>query len=113
MALPNEVRTEVESVMQEYCAKKIPLQHRDKIRLSFGIRGSSVTLYEERPAWDRRGEWSKLSIAQFRYGEDGKWELYCADRNERWNLYFDIDASEDIHDLLDEVDDNPTGIFWG
>ncbi len=58
MALSKEVRAQVESVMQEYCAKKIPLQH-------------------------------------------------------RWNLYFDADAAEDIRDLLDEVDDDPTGIFWG
>lgn len=113
MALPIEVRTEVEGVMQKYCAKKIPLQHRVKIRISFGIRGGNVTLYEERPPWDGRGGWTKGAIAQFRYDEENEeWELYCADRNSRWHLYFDVDASEDIHDLLDEVDDDPTGIFW-
>lgn len=113
MTLPKEARTEVESVMQEYCAKKIPLQHHDKIRMSFGIQGNSVTLYEERPPWDGRGEWSKKSIAQFRYDDDGMWTLYCADRNSKWHEYDDVDPAEDIQDLLDEVDDDPTGIFWG
>ncbi len=79
--------------------------------MSYGIRGSSVTLYEEQPSWDGRGDWSKLGIAQFRY-EDGEWTLYCADRNSRWHPYFDADSSHDIQDLLDEVDDDPTGIFW-
>lgn len=41
------------------------------------------------------------------------WTLYYADRNSKWHLYYEIEPSADFDDLLREVDEDPTGIFWG
>jgi hypothetical protein len=58
--------------------------------------------------------WLDMNIAQFRYNEsEGTWTLYYSDRNEKWHIYMDIDSSNDLSDLLQEVDDDPTGIFFG
>jgi hypothetical protein len=55
-----------------------------------------------------------MKIAQLRYdSETATWSLYCCDRNERWFLYFDIEPSRDVRPLLNEIDEDPTGIFWG
>lgn len=58
--------------------------------------------------------WVRLSVAQFRYDPDAKlWTLYCADRNGRWHIYDDVDPSPDLVPLIEEVEADPTGIFWG
>lgn len=41
------------------------------------------------------------------------WTLYWSDRNDRWHRYELIGPTADIRTLLDEVDQDPTGIFWG
>ena len=112
MALPEEVKRKTVALMQRYCDERVPAEAQSKVRASFGIRGNSVSLYEERPPWDGEGEWSKMVIAQFRYGEDGRWTLYWPDRNGRWHEYDDVNPTKDIRKLLDEVDDDPMDIFW-
>jgi len=42
-----------------------------------------------------------------------RWTLYWRDRNQRWHKYDLIAPSPDILTLLDEVDRDPTCIFWG
>ena len=113
MALPASVRQDISTTLIRYCEGRVPAHVRDKVRCSFGIRGSSVTLYEERPLFLRPEEWTQSPVAQFRFGKDGRWTLYCADRNSRWHEYFDAEPLADIRDLLKEVDRDPTGIFWG
>lgn len=84
MALPASVKEQAEKILAAYCVNRIPVHVRDQMRLSFSVRGNSITLIEERPAYLDPKQWTKLPIAQFRYSEDGKWTLYCADRNSRW-----------------------------
>jgi hypothetical protein len=58
-------------------------------------------------------DWSRLPIAQLRYDADNHlWTLYWADRNDRWHRYDDIDSGT-ADELLDEINDDPTCIFWG
>ncbi|MGH3645687.1 MAG: DUF3024 domain-containing protein [Micromonosporaceae bacterium] len=42
-----------------------------------------------------------------------EWTLYWCDRNERWHRYDLIDPSPTIVPLLDELDRDPTCIFFG
>jgi len=41
------------------------------------------------------------------------WTLYWADRNSRFQRYWECDPSSHVRDLLAEIDDDPTYIFWG
>jgi len=41
------------------------------------------------------------------------WRLYWADRNSRWHEYVEAGPTYELEDLLREVDEDPTGIFWG
>jgi hypothetical protein len=55
-----------------------------------------------------------MKIAQLRFNDtDRSWALYWADRNERWQRYRDLDPSENVGALLDEIDEDPTCIFFG
>jgi hypothetical protein len=114
MALPEFVKRRVEERLAAYCEQKVPRHLRNQVRLGYKIRGNSVTLFEERPAFGDSGQWVDIKVAQFRFdAAQGEWTLYCADRNSRWYDYFDSEPSKDFDRLLNEVEDDPTGIFWG
>jgi hypothetical protein len=42
-----------------------------------------------------------------------RWSLYGRDRNLKFHEYDLADPTPDIRDLLNEIDRDPTNIFWG
>lgn len=114
MALPAHTRKLVEGRLEKYCAQRVPLHVRHQVRLNFKFRGNSVTLFEVRPAFGAPDVWVDIKVAQFRFDPaHSVWTLYCADRNSKWHEYYEIEPSPNFDDLLEEVEDDPTGIFWG
>lgn len=101
--------------IRRYCHEKTPPDLRDEMRIEATVRGNSVTLADHRPPWDgSAGEWMTFPIAQLRYNDStGRWSLYLADRNSRWHPYPDLEPVRDVEILLQEIDDDPTGIFYG
>jgi hypothetical protein len=114
MALPILQRQLAEKLLRSFCDKRVPMQYRTEARLDFKVRGNSVTLVESRPGIFVADPWLDMSIAQFRYDESqSTWTLYWADRNAKWHIYMDCDPSRDLAELLEEVGEDPTGIFFG
>lgn len=114
MAIPAFIRNSIEQNLKNYCESKVPEKVRDKLRICFKIRGNSIVLFEERPSFPDKSVWVDIFVAQFRFNpENGKWTLYWADRNSRWHIYDDFLPSKNFNVLLKEVDNDPTGIFWG
>lgn len=101
--------------VRRFCHDRIPEHIRDQVRLEADVRGRSITILECRPLWsDPEAEWTRMKIAQLRYDELARsWTLYWADRNQRWHRYRDLGPSENVGDLLDEIDQDPTCIFFG
>ncbi|BCR05534.1 hypothetical protein DESUT3_26030 [Desulfuromonas versatilis] len=114
MPLPPLVKQLVEKKLSAYCQKKIPNHLHNEIRLSFKFRGNTITLFESRPAFRMPEKWVEISVAQFRYDtEENLWALYCADRNSRWHPDMNIDPVKNFDRLLQEIDQDSTGIYWG
>ncbi len=114
MPLPPLVRQLVDKKLTKYCEQKIPSNLREQIKIHYKVRGNSVTLFESRPYWHDPSKWSELKVAQFRFDpKDNTWTLYYADRNDKWHIYIDAPSSGKLDDLLEEVEEDPTGIFWG
>jgi len=100
--------------MTSYCERRVPPHVRDQVRMHHEFRGDSVTLFEDRPRWDKPEVWIHNPIAQFRFEKDGgRWTLYCADRNSKWHLYEIAKPSSDLESMLRAVDEDRTGIFFG
>ena len=104
------------AAIRHYCEQRVPPHAIDEVRVEAVVDARAVTIVERRPPWreDYGPEWTTLGIARLRYtAKRGEWTLYWRDRNERWHRYDLIDASPDITVLLEEIDQDPTCIFWG
>lgn len=100
--------------IRRYCAGRVPPQFADEIRIEVEVRGRSVTVRECRPPWKPEWvEWSRRPVAQLRYDEaSGKWRLFAADRKGHW-LAYPRPPARQVERLLDEIEADPTAIFWG
>ena len=114
MPIPKQIRLSAEKILDEYCLNAIPEHAQDQLRVGYLSRGMAITLFEMRPVFKRPSKWVSTNVARFRYNKTSKqWTLYCRDRNQKWHIYDGILPSEDFCELLKEVLDDPTGIFWG
>lgn len=92
-------------------------QVRSEVRVEADVEDRHVTIVESRPPWSKdtgAQEWTRNPIARLRYtASSGLWSLYWRDRNRRFHAYEFVPPSRSIEVLLDEVDRDPTAIFWG
>lgn len=112
MALPE---TELARA-RRWCEGRIPFQLRDEVRIEVDVSRHALTIFECRQPWrpELGPTWSRFPVARFRYSAKTKlWALYWRDRNLRFHRYDLCPPSPHLAVLLDEVDRDPTGIFWG
>ena len=111
MAVPELALTKI----RRFCDAHSPTHLRDEIRLEVTSRGNSITIADCRPLWQGApGDWTRMNIAQLRYDPTSQhWTLYWADRNSRWHRYDDLEPTANLDDVLAEIDEDPTCIFWG
>ena len=113
MALTAEQRGHIIQALDVYCDARVPIHVRDKLVLQYRIHRNDVVLLEKRPFFRDPSRWVESPVAKLRYTKrKGLWNLFWPDRNGKWHHY-DIVPSPDFLDLLNEVDEDPTGIFWG
>ena len=102
--------------IRRYCEGRVPSRLRNEIRVELEVRGRSVTIVERRAPWTPEAgpEWTRLQVARFRYlAARAVWLLDWSDSNQRWHAYAAIEPSPNVDALLEEVEADPTGIFWG
>lgn len=117
MALPKKARSEAEEDLRHFCERRVAVLARDQVRLEYEFRGDAATLVERRVPWHpalQDAPWTRMPVAQFRYDrENGHWTLHWPDRNTRWHEDDGVEPSHTLKPLLAEVDEDPTGIYWG
>jgi Protein of unknown function (DUF3024) len=114
LALTELQKTQVDKLLAAYCAKRVPSAVQTQLRVGYRIEVNAIILYEERPAFRPPHDWQEMVVAKFTYvGTQRVWRLYCQHRDRRWHTYQALPAASSLARLLDEVDADPTGIFWG
>ena len=114
MELPEDVRRNAEELLGRYCQGRVPEHLQEKLRILFKVRGTAITILEERPHFLRPLLWTLSPIAQFRYAVSRKeWTLYCRDGNMKWWKFTPEKPSRNLSDLIDAVERDDTNIFWG
>ncbi len=104
------------AAVRAYCDRRVPARFLDQIRVEAVVDGNAVTIVERRPPWreDFGPDWTTGPVARMRYTQKtGTWALFWRDRNQRWHRYTRIGSSAQITVLLDEIEADPTCIFWG
>ena len=112
MPAPREIIEAAATKVAAYCVQRST----DDYRIEHAVRGTSITILERRPPWNPHlgPEWSSLKLAQLRYDEGaGRWRLYSSGRDERWHPYELASAAPAVAPLLDAIEEDRTGIFWG
>ena len=114
MAFSEIERARISKRLTEYCDARIPVHVRNELRLGFRIEGHNVLLFEERPAYRPPHDWRELPVAKFKYvRRRNVWHLFCQHRDLRWHAYEPMRTAGGLDRLLQEVDSDPTGIFFG
>jgi hypothetical protein len=102
--------------VRRYCEARVPVEHRDQIRIEPRVHGKTVTIVECRPPWhaDLGPDRSENPQARMKYDETtAAWTLYWFNRNSRAHVYDLIEPHQPMADILAEVERDPTCIFWG
>lgn len=102
--------------IRQWAEHKIPEDVRDQVRLELDVTDRTITIQECRPPWhpDMGDQWTRFPVARLRYTKArDQWSLYWRDRSLKFHEYDLAEPSSNVRDLLDEVDRDPTAIFWG
>lgn len=104
----------VDKLFTAYCEQKVPAHLRDQIRIEYRIRDFAVSLFESRPLLQGSGEWISTKVARFQKDPQTEtWRLFWADRDSQWQPYAPLPIHRDIEKLLQVVEKNETGLFFG
>ncbi|MDO8389067.1 MAG: DUF3024 domain-containing protein [Actinomycetota bacterium] len=88
-----------------------PAEVRDRSRAEVELAPRSLTIYESSLMGD---QWIRVSVARLGWSGPSKlWTLYRFDSNSKAHRYEFLEPRKRVTDLLDEIDDDPTFIFWG
>jgi hypothetical protein len=99
--------------VERFCDAQVPPRHRDQVRVECEVSPRYLTIVERHPG-ATGSEWITTPSARLHYtAKTGLWSLYCIDGNSRWHRYPFAAPSPRVEVLLREIDQDPTGIFWG
>lgn len=106
------------ALIQEYVDElnsEMPPEVRTQLRYELVVDRNAATIRESRPADPAApdGAWFEVECARLRFTRPEGWTLYWPDRNSAFHVYDHIDPSSDVRPLLQEIHDDPTGIFFG
>jgi hypothetical protein len=98
-------------LVRKWAEAKTPPELRDRMRVEIDMEQRSLTIVE----WSLMGDqWLSVPAAKLLWtGRTNVWTLYRFDSNSKPHRYEFLEPSPRVQDLLDEVDDDPTFIFWG
>jgi hypothetical protein len=104
------------AAIKAYCERRSPPETADQLRIEAQIESTAVTIVERRAPWSPElgPEWGTVAVARLRYvATKQEWTLQSADSDGRWSRYAYVGPTARVDVLLDEIDRDPTGIFWG
>ena len=102
--------------IRTFCEGRVPDHARHQVRLEVEVDRTRVTIVERRAPWrpDFGPTWSRSAVASLRYSPTHRhWTLFWMDHNGQWHRYQRTAPTPTISLLLDEIDRDPTNIFWG
>jgi hypothetical protein len=111
--LSDAQQARVRSLLEPLCTPHADPKVRAKLQYGYRFEGPAVVFFERRPHFET-GEWAEEDIAKFRYTKrTGLWSLSCQFRDLKWRAYEPLPFSDDLAELVEELERDPTCIFFG
>lgn len=83
-------------------------------RYGYRCEGLAVVYFESLPGLRRGGPWVEHDIAKPRYAKrSALWSRYGQLSELRWQRYSPLPYSDDLAELVEEMQRDPTSIFFG
>lgn len=112
--LPELLQRQAHRLLDKFCQERVPCERFHGLRLGYSMGDNQVTLFEERLAPAAEDNWLRTPIARFVYSpEQNQWLLFSLDKNLCWQIDKDIAPSLNLKCLIEALDNDPNGRFWG
>lgn len=101
--------------IRRWCAARVPSEAAHQVRVVGLVDGPRVVITEERPPWDREATapWETYPLARLTYVATTRhWKLEVSAEGDRFRKYARRPSGA-LEGLLEEIDADPTFVFWG
>ena len=103
----------INRVVGEFCRRHSPRHLEDQLRFSYTILNHGVIVFEERRS-PRSADWITMEIAKLRYlRKTNEWQLYWQRANGKWWQYELRDPSNTLDAMIQEIERDADGCFFG
>lgn len=104
----------IDKTVGALCRRITKPQHADQLHFVYHVDAHRVSIYEERPPWDGRGEWMRHGVARLRYvRKTDCWKLYWMRADLKWHVYDPDPMPRDLESLVAVVDEDKHCAFFG
>lgn len=97
-------------------SKRPPADIRHKLDFGFSYEKNTFEIFEIRPVWRSPdpNDYRKSSFVKFRYIKSRKiWKLYWMRASGKWELYEPFPESINVDQILDCIETDAYGCFYG
>lgn len=111
----NEIPETDVARIRTWCATRTPIETADQVRVVAVVDGPQVATAEERPPWDggHGSPWETYPLARVTYvSSSHTWNIEVSSEGDRFRKYPGL-ASGSLEEVLAEIDEGPTFVFWG
>ena len=114
MAFSDEQLREIERHVGGLCERRAPAHVREQFRLRYDVSDHYVFVREARPDWHDRSQWIECDVAKLRYvAASNQWHLYWKRASGKWWLYEPHSRSTTLAAMVNEIDGDAYGCFFG
>ncbi len=97
-----------------FCEQRTPAHLKDKLRYEYEIEKQNVMVYEVRPAFRQEGKFIRMPMAKLTYVSSRKiWKLFWKRASGKWEKYEPEEEAMELNTLIQEIDQDPYGCFFG
>jgi hypothetical protein len=107
-------RQRIKKLVGGFCKERIPDHQRCQIKVFYEVHGYDVEIIESRPCSIGSQLCAENPIAKFQYDPDTLgWQLYSMRATGKWAKYPEIEPTNNLRSLIEEIEKDPYCVFWG
>jgi hypothetical protein len=104
----------IKKIVGGFCCERIPDHQRCQIKVFYEIHGYDVKIFESRPCSIGSQLLAEKPIARLHYDPDTLgWQLYSMGNSGKWEKYPEIEPTNHLRLLIEEIEKDPYCVFWG